>query len=173
LSVVLYELVAGRSPYCGSEHELAARILSDDPLPLPETPRDWSSGTKGTMQAPSERYESVKSFQEDINRFLEGLPVLARGNGAGYRAGSSCEGGGGPISLFVSVAVLILLAGLTFRASRAPQNRPSLISLEASEAGRFGLASARTQDVYTMPPGTFLRLRDIFVKDLQTGRSSS
>jgi serine/threonine protein kinase len=103
LGVVLYEFIAGRSPYKGAEHELAARILSGDPLALPEAPRDLDAvARKALRKVPDERYESVKSFQEDINRFLEGLPVLARGNGAGYRGGKFLRKRWRPISLFVS-----------------------------------------------------------------------
>ena len=160
LGVVLYELVARRSPYGGAEHELAARILSDDPLACPEAPRDLEAvARKALRKAPDERYESVKSFQEDVARVLEGEPVKARSQRR-WR-----------ISLFASAAALVLLAGIAFRASRPPQDRTSLISLEASEGRPLSFNfSPDARRLYYAAGDTFFDYADIFVKDLQTGK---
>ena len=41
---------------------------------------------KAVRKEPARRYQSVQELSEDIGRYLEGLPVLARGDAASYRA---------------------------------------------------------------------------------------
>ncbi|MEO6922512.1 MAG: hypothetical protein ABI142_01680, partial [Bryocella sp.] len=61
----------------------------------PAKPSVWSRKLKGDLdnivlralrKSPLERYASVDQFSEDIRRYLEGLPVLARGDAPLYTA---------------------------------------------------------------------------------------
>jgi serine/threonine-protein kinase len=111
LGVLLYELLTGRSPYdeaSGSAFALARAVCETDP-PRPSTVpppgeaarrrrRRRRSGPrvdadldavvlKAMRKEPAERYRSAGALAEDVERFLAGLPVLARKGSASYRFG--------------------------------------------------------------------------------------
>jgi tetratricopeptide (TPR) repeat protein len=113
LGVVLYELLADVRPFQpqGTEAEIERAILGEDPEP-PSTARrraqtatgravgQPSSGRsaarrlprdldaiclKALQKRPEDRYASAAGFAVDIERYLAGAPVAARGGGLGYR----------------------------------------------------------------------------------------
>ena len=61
---------------------------------------------------PQDRYVSAEQFSEDIRRFLEGLPVMARSGSFGYRAGKFVRR-----NVWSVAASLLLGAGLIAAAS--------------------------------------------------------
>ena len=115
LGVVLYELLTGRSPYrlkAQSFGELMRAVVEQEPerpstaiTRADETPptnpitfeptdklRRRLSGDIDSIvlmalrkEAPL-RYSSVEQFSEDLRRYLEGLPTMARRGTLGYRA---------------------------------------------------------------------------------------
>ena len=75
LGVLLYELISGRSPYAGPTHELPLRILSDEPIPLSEGPRDLGPIVRMALQkAPADRYDSVAHLRDDVELLLAAFP---------------------------------------------------------------------------------------------------
>lgn len=83
LGVIFYELLCGRTPYAGSDGEVAALIREGRP-PLPV---EHDSRVPEPLQAialtamdpdPERRYQSALDMAADIRRFLDGRPVLAR-----------------------------------------------------------------------------------------------
>ena len=95
LGVVLYELLTGRRPYrskSGVAHEVAQAICEEEP-PRPSTTQkrlhaDLDNIVLMAMRKePQRRYATAEQFAEDIRRHLEGLPVRARPDTFGYRAG--------------------------------------------------------------------------------------
>lgn len=92
LGVLLYELLAGRSPYppvAGSRVALQLAVLQCLPSPPSAhaaVSRDLDAIVlKALRKQPEERYLSVEAMAEDVRRFLEGRPVAARGGGLPYR----------------------------------------------------------------------------------------
>ena len=57
------------------------------------------------------RYASVEQFSEDIRRHLEGLPVLARKDTVGYRAGKFVRRNKAGVAAAMLI-VLMLIAGI-------------------------------------------------------------
>ncbi len=59
---------------------------------------------------PNARYSSVEQFSEDIRRYLDGLPVIARAATLRYRAGKFVRRHRAPVA-FAAVAVIGLIVG--------------------------------------------------------------
>jgi serine/threonine-protein kinase len=98
LGVLLYELLARRRPY-----QLTGKPASEvDRIICEEEPEKPSAASPAQIRAlrgdldnivrmamhkePQHRYGSVEQFSADIRRHLDGLPVIARRDTAGYRA---------------------------------------------------------------------------------------
>ena len=88
LGVVLYELLTGQRPFQGNVQSVLQQVINAQP-PSPimanrAVPRDLEKICLKCMQKlASDRYESAREQQEDLSRFLEGLPVRARPISAG------------------------------------------------------------------------------------------
>jgi serine/threonine protein kinase/predicted esterase len=91
LGVVLYELLALRRPFEGAgAPALLRRVLEGDPLPLrrlhPGLPRALEHVSATALEkAQRRRYPSARALGDDLDRFLRGEPVRARGASARRR----------------------------------------------------------------------------------------
>lgn len=110
LGVILYELLAGRRPYVLDGRplqEIVRTITESDPLrPSAAIAGDDETASadggavqlrrrlagdldsivlKAIRKEPDQRYASVEQFREDLQRFLEGHPVVARSGSELYR----------------------------------------------------------------------------------------
>ncbi|MCG3127767.1 MAG: Serine/threonine-protein kinase PknD [Phycisphaerae bacterium] len=103
LCVVLYELLCGRRPYSLEGlaiHEAARVICEETPVP-PSAARAGEPGAplrrtqlvgdldaivmKGLAKEPRRRYASAEQLADDLRRYLDGRPVLARPDTLLYR----------------------------------------------------------------------------------------
>jgi len=84
LGVLLYELLSGRVPHRGeTQTETLRSILLDEPTALrklrPEIPRDLEAiCLKCLEKNPQRRYAQAADLSDDLRRFLEHQPTLAR-----------------------------------------------------------------------------------------------
>ena len=83
LGVILYELLCGRPPYTGSSGDILAGIRRGQPrLPIelsPDVPEGLQAvALKAMERDPAQRYPSAREMAADLERFLDGRPVLAR-----------------------------------------------------------------------------------------------
>ena len=83
LGVVLYELLTGDLPFRGGSTMLLHQILSHDPRPPrklnAELPRDLETICLKAMEKdPARRYQTAREMALDLQRFLDGKPILAR-----------------------------------------------------------------------------------------------
>jgi non-specific serine/threonine protein kinase/serine/threonine-protein kinase len=108
LGVILYELLAGKRPFEFGESSLeeVARVVSERVPSLPsETVLTGDTGNRDSRQRdarriageldnivlmamrkePSRRYSTAAALQDDIDRYLDGRPVVAQRDSAGYR----------------------------------------------------------------------------------------
>ena len=111
LGVVLYELLTGVRPYrveSGLYHELVEKICNDEPtkpstaitlagdapaarLGIKNLQRKKLKGDVDNIvlmslrKEPERRYSSASRFGEDIQRYFDGLPVMARRDSVSYR----------------------------------------------------------------------------------------
>lgn len=97
LGALLYRLLTGKPPGAGggaTATRLPSRCVARDPA-LPEAQRrEHARQLRGDLdtivmkalaERPQDRYASVDALSDDLRRWLEGRPILARGPGAGYR----------------------------------------------------------------------------------------
>ena len=110
LGVVLYELLTGERPFHGNRRLLLLQVLEDDPRPLraikPKVPRDLEViCLKAMSKAPSRRYQSAREMADDLRRFAQGQPILARPMGMLERTLRWCRRY--PLAVSVLVAVLV------------------------------------------------------------------
>lgn len=83
LGVILYELLCGKRPFEGSVLQLLQRVQEQTPV----SPRRWNARVprdleticlKTLAKRPQDRYASVQHFADDLKRWLEHRPILAR-----------------------------------------------------------------------------------------------
>ena len=126
LGAVMYELLAGRTPFAthaGSLHDLEAAALDVDPDPLGGKLRGDVEAIvlKALRKSPDERYATAGELADDIRRHLGGRPVLARRQTLAYRArrfvsrhrGALAAGGIVATVLVTSTAAVLVERGRT------------------------------------------------------------
>ena len=124
LGVTLCELLTGRRPYrlAGRQpHEVARVILEERPDPPSElAPGPLRRRLRGDLDTivltairteTARRYETVEQLAGDVRRHLQGLPVMARRDTWGYRAGKFIRRHRLGVAA-AAAAVLSLLVGL-------------------------------------------------------------
>src|SRR5438132_3828091 len=84
LGVTLFEFLTLEPAYPGSDRQdLLNRITSDDPPALPgrhkQVPSElWTIVAKAMAKLPEERYASAEALADDLRRWLDDRPILAR-----------------------------------------------------------------------------------------------
>lgn len=123
LGTLLYECLTGAPPFSGvTPLALLRSIAEDEPVPpsrlVPEIPDDLQTIIlKALEKDPARRYDSARAFGEDLRRFLDGDPILARRPSIAYRAGKLLRKNR-PVAVLLGLLVLATGYGL-FSALRA------------------------------------------------------
>ena len=161
LGVVLYELLTGRSPYRARSRtplDVVEAVRTTDPerpsvVGGTEKLRRRLKGDLDTIvltalrKEPARRYQSVEQLGGDIRRHLDGLPVRARPDTFGYRAGKFVRRNRVPVAAGVLLG-LALIAGTAATAYQAQQARLAQARAERSFADVRKLANALLFDYH-------------------------
>lgn len=96
LGVVLFQLLTGDRPFRGEFQALMNKVIHEDaPAPsslAPHVPKDLDNVClKCLEKLPASRYESAAALVDDLNRFLNSEPVLARPVSSLSRFGRWCR----------------------------------------------------------------------------------
>ncbi len=192
LGVLLYRLLARRSPYrpategraalaeavCSQEPQrpstvVGARVKEGaesahaDRLLAKRLRGDLDTIVKKAMSKdPSRRYESAEQLAADIRRHLEGLPVLARSAGVGYRTSKFV--GRHKVGVALAAAALVAIIGTAAVAvvQRAEAVREKTRAEEAQDQAEW--ASSFMMDVFDSNNPSEARGREIKAIDLLT-----
>src|SRR5262249_39156368 len=80
---------------------------------------------KAIRKEPQRRYASAEQFSEDIRRYLEGLPVLARKDTFGYRSGKFIRRHKAGVAAVTLIALTLIagIIGTTWQAMAARRER--------------------------------------------------
>jgi eukaryotic-like serine/threonine-protein kinase len=180
LGVILYELLAGRRPYelqGLSPGEMERAICESEPSPPSAArgdtrPADAGSGgpagarerlggdldnivLMALRKEPHRRYASVDQFSEDLRRYLDHEPVLARRATWGYVVGKFARRNRGAV-LAAGLAATALVAGLvgtTWQGRAAARERAKAERLLADVRGLTGSLIFEFHDAIEKLPG--------------------
>lgn len=131
LGVMLYELLSGRHPFGHLDSEIsrgnavvAGHVLPPSqppPTSQPETPATHAVRIPADIDAivlkamrrePAQRYASVQELADDLRRYLDSRPVLARRGRWGYQAQRFALRNRWPLA--VALALAIMATGFTW-----------------------------------------------------------
>lgn len=144
---VLYELLTGRSPHrtSGGQLEILRSICEDEPaLPSEVAPAERRGELVGDLdniilkalnKDPARRYASMEQLFDDLGRWLEGLPVLARTATLGYRARKFVQRQKALVASAAAITLALLGAtGVSLRQASRADEQAARAELERGKA---------------------------------------
>ncbi len=162
LGAILYHVLTGRPPFeARSPAETLMSVLTDDPIPLrrlnPHVHADVETiCLKALEKDRHRRYDSARSFADDLTRYLEGEPINARPLSARERLWKAIRRR--PVTSAVAAAGLsaALLVAVAIGAIRlrtaAKADRLYGLAQASFEREQYEEALSRLQQVLTLDP---------------------
>ncbi len=140
LGVILYESLTGQTPYrAETPGEIVQKVLFETVIPpsrhQPEVPRDLDAiCLKCLEKVPSHRYATAVALAEDIRRFLDGRPTLARPVRPAVRLWRWCRRNPRLSAVSAILAATILIAASSFIAQTYRHNAQLVAEVKRTQA---------------------------------------
>ena len=146
LGAMLYHLLTGRPPFQGETlTDTLQQVLHTEPLAPrllnPSAPRDLETiCLKCLEKEPARRYATAQALAEELDRFLNGQPVLARPIGLTGKAWRWCQRQPVRAGLIGALGLVLVLGmvGISWQWQRAERERD--MALRQAYAGDMKLA---------------------------------
>ena len=168
LGVVLYELLTGSRPHERAALDLAA-LQNEDTAP-PSVFRQGLSRDLDTIclkalrPEPQRRYASAEQLGQDIERYLQGLPVRARPSTWGYRVGRFMRRNRGGVAVAALLAALVLTGFIAERRLRSEAETARALAQE--EAAKAVAVSDFLAELLSSVDPARAQGRDVSVSDV-------
>jgi hypothetical protein len=139
--VILFELLTGELPFRGNARMLVHQVIHDEPPPPRKLnnniPRDLSTiCLKCLEKDPRKRYDSAQDLGDDLARYLDGKPILARPITRAARAWRWCRRN--PVVAGLAAGVVVSIAAvLSLLALSAARERARAFDLQQSLARQY------------------------------------
>ncbi len=152
VGVILFQLLTAELPFRGDVRMLLHQVIHDEP-PSPRklnhlVPRDLDTiCLKCLSKEPHRRYATADELADDLQRYLEGKPILARPVGRTERAWRWCRRNPAVASLSATAALLLALTVVisTVAYVRESQHAEANAKLAADEKSARATADANAQ----------------------------
>jgi WD40 repeat protein/Tfp pilus assembly protein PilF len=149
LGAILYEMLTGRPPFkAESPLETLRQVVADEPVSpsrlRPKLARDLETiCLKCLRKEPNQRYATAGALADELRRFLEGRPILARRAKLGEQLWRWCRRNPWLAGVNIAAAALtiILAVGATVAALTFREQRDQI----AEDVIRIGRAEAETR----------------------------
>lgn len=155
LGATLYELLSGKPPFSETTGlDIIVDILGKEVTPLrtlhPHVPADVDTIVlKCLEKAPERRYDSAKALADDLQRYIDGEPVLARPASLTYRLAKRIRKNKAVAGVVAVASVLVLFS------SGAGLHARWVASERARMAQEFGIQAkgieSMMRNVYMLP----------------------
>ncbi|MEW6365072.1 MAG: serine/threonine-protein kinase [Acidobacteriota bacterium] len=133
LGATLYSVLAGIPPFDGgSAIEILMKVMHDEPASFdraaPQIPRDLSRIVMKCLEKdPRRRYDSARALAEDLQRYLDGEPVLALPTSVAYRLRRIARRNRALVSVAgIAILIVVFLIGLSINARRTATQRAQI-----------------------------------------------
>ena len=152
LGVTLYELLALRPAFQGSDrHKLMKAVIEDEPPPLRAIDRNVPRNLHAIVEAairkdPNNRYQNASEIADDLDRFARGMPVAVKSPRLAYRLKRAAKRRAGTIALVAAPAFIALgsLVWLHVAAHRA-RGPTSAVVCDFDGDGQLDLAVSNVE----------------------------
>ena len=113
LGVILYELLTGELPFKGTPHAIVQQHIDEQPASLrhldASIPRDLETSVLKCLRKGADlRYASAKELSDDLGRWLDGEPIMARPVKWTERSWLWCRRKPAVVGIWALVALLLL-----------------------------------------------------------------
>jgi len=172
LGAILYECQTGRPPFKGADAlDTLEQVRSREPVPVrqlqPKVPRDLETITLTCLEKdPGKRYRTGKELAEDLRRFLDGKPIVARPAGPFERLVKWLRRH--PLAtvvivavsaLVISLAVAVVLVSSALKRAEAEKHDRIMARIDALSTASPGAVGVILDDLETAPDDVLPELR--------------